>query len=237
MLTQRTIAKFQRFLSGLMQHGFFGMNGTYSVLPPANYYNLLYEADVPRQLLDILMKRTYFNAVAAPLALYEGHAVAEARGHSYVTDNDRQMGVAYLLCLMAVAFLVYERLEWDRRSIFEDCAREFKESLEHDGFVYHSGVIYETATGDRIIPVPLDGNPPRAVVPAKPQPPVPEAPAAITAPADDPVEEHPARTRKQKLVDSAVVVGLVSIAVTVVVTLFSKEIHDWLVHAWATLIH
>jgi hypothetical protein len=79
-------------------------------------------------------------------------------------------------------------------------------------------------------------NPPGAVVPAKPQPPVPKPPAAITAPADDPVEEHLARTRKQRLVDAAVVVGVVSIVVTVVVTLFSKEIHDWLVHAWARLL-
>jgi hypothetical protein len=237
MLTQRTVAKFQRLLSGLMQHGFFGMSGTYSVLPPANYYNLLYEADVPRQLLDVLMKRTYFDAVPATLALYEGHAVAEAREHSYVTDNDRQMGIAYLLCLMAVAFRAYERLEWERRSIFEDYAREFKESLEQDGFVYHSGTMYETATGDRIVPVPLDGNPPRAVVPAKPQPPALEPSAAITAPAEDLVEEHPAKTRKQRLVDAAVVVGVLSIVVTVVVTLFSKEIHDWLLHAWARLLH
>jgi hypothetical protein len=89
MLTQRTIAKFQRFLSGLMQHEFFGMNGIYSVLPPANYYNLLYEADVPRQLLDVLMKRTCFNAVPATLALYEGHAVAEASIPMSTITTDR----------------------------------------------------------------------------------------------------------------------------------------------------
>lgn len=237
MLTQRTVARFQRFLSSLMEHGLFGMSGTYNVLPPATYYNLLYEADVPRQLLDVLMKRTYFNAVAATLALYEGHAVAEARGHARIADNDRQMGIAYLLCFMAVAFRAYEMLEWDRRSIFEDYAREFQESLQQDGFVYHSGAIYETATHDRIVPVPLDGSPPRAVVPAKPQPPVPESPAATTAAADDPGEGHPARTRKQRLVDTAVLVGVISIVVTVVVTLFSKEIHDWLLHAWARLGH
>ncbi len=148
------------------------------------------------------MKRTYLNAVPATFALYEGHAVAEARGHSYITDNDRQMGVAYLLCLMAVAFRAYERLDWERRSIFEEYAREFKESLQQDGFVYHHEAMYETATGDRIISVLLDGNPPRAVVPAKPQQAVPEPPA-ITAPADDLVEETLARTRKQRLVDAA----------------------------------
>lgn len=92
------------------------------------------------------MKRTYLNAVPATFALYEGHAVAEARGHSYITDNDRQMGVAYLLCLMAVAFRAYERLDWERRSIFEEYAREFKESLQQDGFVYHHEAMYETAT-------------------------------------------------------------------------------------------
>ena len=185
MLTQRTTAKFQRLLSSLMQHGFFGQAGIYTILAPANYYNLLYEADLPRHLLDVLMNRTYFNAIAMPLALYEGQAVAEARGHSYVTDDDRQTGISYLLCCIAVAFRAYEQLDWERRSIFEDSARELMESLQQDGFLYQSGGIYDRATGDRINPLPL-GAKPATALPAKSGASAPGELAATPAPVASP---------------------------------------------------
>ena len=79
---QRTIARFQRFLSGLMQQQFYGIGGATPALVVGNYYNWLYEDGIPRLLLDVLGKRTMFEPVPMTLALFEGQAVAEANGAS-----------------------------------------------------------------------------------------------------------------------------------------------------------
>lgn len=194
MLTQRTIARFQRFLSGLMHYNFYGMDGIAPALSVGNYYNKLYESDLPRPLLDVLGRRTAFEPVPMTLALFEGQAVAEANNSSYVLDKHRQIGTAYLLCFMAVALRFYERLAWDRRSVFQSEAQEFIDSLRADGFSYDAGEIRELASGELIFPVPLEGKPPRAVVPAEVSPPesdasIPQPEAAIATSPDGAIEE------------------------------------------------
>lgn len=176
MLTQRTIARFQRFLSGLMQYEFYGIEGRGVALPPANYYNRLYEDGIPRPLLDVLGNRTGFQPVRMTLALFEGQAVAEAIGASRITDTHCELGMTYLLCFMAVAVRFYEQLPWEKQSLFEPDVREFIESLRIDGFAYQGGVIREIESGDAIVPVPLDGKPPRAIALAKPTAPKPAPP-------------------------------------------------------------
>ena len=66
--------------------------------------------------------------------------------------------MTYLLCLMAVAVQLYERLPWEKRNLFEPDLREFIQSLRGDGFTYQGGIIREIESGDAIVPVPLDGG-------------------------------------------------------------------------------
>ena len=84
--------------------------------------------------------------------------------------------MTYLLCFMAVTVRFYEQLPWEKGRVFEPDLRDFIESLRTDGFSCRDGIMREIGSGDAIVPVPLDGEPPRAVAPAKPPAPKPAPP-------------------------------------------------------------
>jgi hypothetical protein len=236
MLTQRTIAVFQRFLSGLMQIQFFGMNGLTTALNPALYYNKLYEANLPRQVLDAVGNGTHFLPIPMTLALYEGHAVAEAKGLRYADESDQQMGATYLICAMAVAIRFCEQMDWDHRSMFEDDMQKVIASLGEDGFSYQSGVIRHSETGEAIIPVALDGRPRRAVIPMRGPVLQGETIAAVPATASDSMDQDSAVPHSHShFLRNAGWVGVFVTIVGILVTVFVKEVHDSILY-WITRI-
>lgn len=234
MLTQRTIAAFQRFLSGLMQYQFFGMNGMTTALNPALYYNKLYEANLPRQVLDAVGHQTHFMPIPMTLALYEGHAVAEAKGLRYADESDQQLGATYLICAMAVAIRFCEQMGWDRRSMFDDDMKQVIAYLSEDGFSYRSGVVRHSETGEAVIPVALDGKPRRAVIPMKVPALQDESKAAVTPTASHPGgQDSPAPS--SHFFRNAGWVGVFVATVGIIVAIFVKEVHDWILY-WITRI-
>ena len=78
MLSQRTVAAFQRFLSALMFRDYL----VDAVIDIPLYFNRLYAADIPRVLLDVIGHKTDFSPVPLTLFLFEGHAVSLALGRT-----------------------------------------------------------------------------------------------------------------------------------------------------------
>jgi hypothetical protein len=224
-----------------MQYDFYGLG---RVLDSARYYNALFEADVPRPLLDAVARASEFNAVPLALALYEGTAVAEVRGSRQPSEADIQVGVNYLLCFMAVALHVYDQMPWDRRSIFQEAATDLTNSLKSDGLNYTGGVILDMRTGELVRPVPLEPNAPRPIVTSTAAttsraqngnatgPTVKSRPTATVQP---PPTTQPVRISSSARRDAgraAVILGILTVVVTFVVGIFNVEVHSWLINLW-----
>ena len=234
MLSQRSVARFQRVLAGLMQRQFYGER---PALDEAGYYNALFEADVPRPLLDTLGRLTMFVPVPLTLALYEGRAVAETRGSRQISEADRRIGGIYLLRFIAVALRTYEQLSWDHKAPFEEHVGSLLESLEADGFKYSVGVIYETTTTKAMRPIPLDSSLAHGVVTAESRP----TSAVEISPDHAPLKSEPradATAERAPRSDpgwTAVRVAIVSLLVTaigILVGVFNAEVHNWLKGLW-----
>lgn len=227
MLSQRTVARFQRFLSQLMQPDYI----LGQALDVPTYYNKLFEYDLPRRVLDAVGKKTSFSPFPLTLYLYEGYAVAAARGMTQPNESDRQLSATYLLCFMAVAIQHYSQLPWERKQMYS--SDELLESLRMDGYVYSNGFFAESATGDTIRPVSLDGNAPRAILPAK------------AAPATNSVETSRAATEtletpshlKRDIATTLGILGLIVALLAIVVGIFNVEVNHWLKGLWWQLFH
>jgi hypothetical protein len=233
MLTQRTVAVFQRLLASMMsQHYAF-------LEPPLNdglCYNKLFEANVPRRVLDVLANKTMFDPIGSTLYLFEGSAVALARGKPYPSDDDRQVGAGYLLCFMAMALTRYESLSYDTKAAYEQFAKELIHSMGLDGYRYASGHIFETATGEPILPVPLDQSSPREVVPAKVQPPVVGTKSDVREPVQPSSGEGEA-SEGIGCVGVATVIAVPIALMAVFAGIFQTELNHWIKAHWHLWFH
>jgi hypothetical protein len=226
MLTQRTVADFQVFLTRLMHQDYL----VDAVLNPGVYYNKLYGANVPRTLLDTIARRVDFSAFSLPLYLYEGHAIAESQGRSRTTDDDRAIGAAYLLYFIGIALKAYEAVPYDHRF----CDREMRtllDDLHADGYNYNGGNVFDMTNGDCIRPIPLDGDL-RGVAPKNPEP--PKFPAVQDqleeSRQEKSAEEDKATTHRKRDIGLLVVVVLGT--VTIIATIFQPDLNHWLKSVW-----
>jgi hypothetical protein len=221
MLSQRTVAAFQRFLSALMYRDYL----VDAVLDIPLYFNRLYAADIPRVLLDVIGHKTEFSPIPLTLFLFEGHAVALAQGRTVPDENERQIGAAYLLCFMAVALKRYEELGYGRKEMYQEAAGELVSDLAADGYHYRSGYIVESATGEVIRPVPLDLESPRQVAPAKPKLVVSVPKVEDVEPREDVQSDVP--KNHIGVLGWVTILGLPAAIASAVATIFQVEIHKW----------
>ena len=225
MLSQRTIGRFQRFLEELFRPQFYGES---SAVTPRSYYTMLYEADVPGQLLDLIASRTMWDPAVLARALHEGVAIAQASGkapHKGISEDDRAVGDVYVLCFAAVALNRYEQLDYDHRVFFEDSGRALVESLSADGYRYERGVL-TTHTGEVVSPTPLNEKRAKTVATSAPPKRAPEGVANGLERQENelqpPHEQGRPWTRDQKLIVWSI------IATILVGALAIPEFRGWL---------
>lgn len=228
MLTQRTVANFQVFLSRLMYHDYL----VNAVLNPAMYYNKLYGANVPRTLLDTIARRVHFDPFPLPLFLFEGHAIAEAQGRTHATDEDRAVGATYLLYFIAVALREYEAVRYDQR-FYDAESRALLDDLHADGYNYNGGNVFEMTNGDCIKPIPLDGDL-RGIAPKKSEPP---KSAAIQNRVEEPPLQEASKPTSHRKRDIGVIVTALGIVVATIATIFQPELNHWFKSVWFHLWH
>jgi hypothetical protein len=232
VLSQRTVGKFQRLLEELLRRQFYGES---PALTPRSYYTMLYEADVPGELLDLLATRTAWDPAVLVRALHEGVAIAQIRGkapYNGASGRDQAVGDVYLLCFAAVALSRYEQLDYDHRAPFEDSARALMESLLADGYRYERGTLINSAS-EVVKPIPLNEKQIKAIA-------VPEFPKQVAEVVTDTLEldENPPSpqrerrspwTRDQKLIVWGIVATiLVGTAATIVTALAIPDFRSWL---------
>jgi hypothetical protein len=185
VLSQKTVGRFQRVLTGLFTAVFYGVNAP---LDSGNYYNLLYQEGIQPKLLDYLGHKYSFLPVPITRALHEGEAIDSVgryldSNYALSPERAREIGDIYLLVFAAVALRRYDELSYDQQAAYSDEVRSFLESLRQDGYSYQSGHIYD-ANGTPVVPVPLSGTgvaQPTAAPDNVPQ--VSPAPSSRSAPA------------------------------------------------------
>jgi hypothetical protein len=160
MVSQRTVGKFQYLLEQMFQNQGYGIG---CGLTPATYYRLLYEANVPAELLDCITKHSKWNPYVLARALHEGVPIAIVRqqrqgGSPNPTDAERETGDGYLLSFAEVALSQYVKLSSEEYfrvgDIYRDAAQELFNALRSDGYTWdrQTGI---TGNGSRNIPLPL----------------------------------------------------------------------------------
>jgi len=137
MLSQRTIGKLQALLEQMFHREIGGC-----ALTPNMYTRLLYEANVPSEVLDYIAEKCEWRPGVFVRAFHEGKATAYIRysrsGDRVVTTADLQAGDTYLLTFASVALqrwaeLCSENYFW-AGNLYSDAATDLLESLEEDGF-------------------------------------------------------------------------------------------------------
>lgn len=236
MLSQRTIGRFQRFLEELFRPQFYG---EISVLTPRSYYTMLYEADVPGELLDLIASRTKWDPAVLVRALHEGVAIAEASGKASskgVSEHDRAVGDVYVLCFAAAALNRYEQLDYDHRVFFEDSGRALVESLSADGYRYERGVL--TYGGEVVSPAPLNGKQVKTVATSEPPKRVPKGGAnALEGDENGIHTQHEQRrpwTRDQKLIVWSIIATILvgALAIPEFRGWLTLQFHKLLIHSY-----
>lgn len=152
ILSQRTVARLQNFIEQMYQSITFRSG---SALNPSSYYRLLYEAELPPQLLDYIGSEYQWNPRVFVRALHEGQAIANLRNEGVVlvressvqgfdgfvsptpTNLDRQAGDKFLLKFAEVALNRWRQLCSDNYfnmgNYYTDSAVAFLEALQSEG--------------------------------------------------------------------------------------------------------
>jgi len=139
MLSQRTVGKLQHLLEQMFRRESGG-----SALTPSACSRLLYEGDVPSELLDYIVATYGWLPAIFVRALHEGHAIAGLRctrsGNPSVLGTDKHLGDIYLLQFAAVALRRWTELcsenYFRAGDLYTDAATHLIEYLDADGFCW-----------------------------------------------------------------------------------------------------
>lgn len=165
------------------------MNAGYTqVLPVGEYYQMLYEADVPRTVLDCIGSELEFQPLRFVIALHEGivvsavHSNLKLRYAPKPTPQQQEIGDNLLLVFAAIALARFEQLvREDFHGVvqynFHTEVRSFIDALNEEGFSYKSGHVTRP-DGTVVKP---DLNPIESIVVMAPPPDRPASVAQVEA--------------------------------------------------------
>ncbi len=136
VLSQKIVATFSRLLQEM----------TTAQLTPGEYYRLLYDANVPAKLLDVVGVQLGFDPPVLVRSLHEGTAVAavlrsRTSDFELETDEETEIGDRYLLVFLAVTLSWYER-KAQSGFLYAPDVLELKEALKEDGFYFSGGQMF-----------------------------------------------------------------------------------------------
>jgi hypothetical protein len=147
MLSQRTVGKVQYLLEQMFQPLNYGSSAGLTL---ATYARLLYETDVPSELLDFITAEYRWHPGVFVRALHEGQVTARLRYDNGVvsdytpTNADRDAGDKYLLKFATVALQQWAELcsenYFRMGEAYTDTALELIRTFEADGFQWKRDV-------------------------------------------------------------------------------------------------